>query len=82
MPRPERLGVLAETQFGECLLEQVEFRLDLRDALELNLLLAHQLVNPVPALIQQVNEPVEFRTAHIYPACFRDAGDTMPMRTC
>jgi hypothetical protein len=61
--------------------QRVEFHLHLRDALELDVLLLDYLIQDLAALIQQVDELVQFFTSHVRAAALGNARDTMPMLT-
>src|SRR5437016_14533079 len=45
---------------GSAPLDRVELRLELRDALKLDVELAIEIVHAIPALIRDVDEPIEF----------------------
>jgi len=72
---------LKQTRFSERALQRVEFHLHLRDALELDGLLVDYLIQYLAPLVQQVDELVQFFTAHVRAAAFGNARDTTPTRT-
>jgi hypothetical protein len=53
----------------------IEFGLKLRDPLELDVLFAENTVEQLAALVQHVDELIEFLAPHAGPARFRNAPD-------
>jgi hypothetical protein len=56
-------------------LDLVEFRLKLRDALELYFLFPQNAVEHFATLVEEINQAIELLTADVHPAGLRDAPD-------